>query len=74
MDKPPSDSTGTVIQYIYVDGYPETSTFVSYTAVNGKRSLEIATDWSGIKKDGLLTETRVSWYQSIVKKHLWVYV
>jgi hypothetical protein len=33
-----------------------------------------ATDWSGIKKANLLTETQLSWYQSIDKKHFWVYI
>jgi hypothetical protein len=41
--------------------------------MNATRSPQKATD-CGIKKDNLLKEARLSWYQSIYTKHLWVYV
>jgi hypothetical protein len=42
--------------------------------VNVERSPQKATDWSGIKRESSLKETQHCWYQSIDKKHLWVYV
>jgi hypothetical protein len=36
IDNPPSNFTGTTIQGISTNRYPETSTFVSYTVVNAK--------------------------------------
>jgi hypothetical protein len=47
---------------------------MSYASVIVIKSHKKATDWSGIKKDSLLKETRLSWYQSIDKKHFWIYV
>jgi hypothetical protein len=41
---------------------------------NAKRNLTKSDYWSGIKKDNLLKETQLSWYQSIDNKYLWVYV
>jgi hypothetical protein len=31
-------------------------------------------DWSGIKIGNLPEKTRLSWYQSLAKNHLWIYV
>jgi hypothetical protein len=45
-----------------------------YESVNATRGPQKATDWSGIKKDNILKEIQLSWYQSIDKKHLWVHV
>jgi hypothetical protein len=42
--------------------------------VNATRNLKKATDWSDIKKYNLLTETQLSWYHSIDKKHLRTHV
>jgi hypothetical protein len=47
---------------------------MSYASVKAKKSLQKATDWSGINKENSLKETQFSWYQSIDKKHLWVHV
>jgi hypothetical protein len=43
-------------------------------SVNATRSLKKAPCWSGIKSGHSSKETRLSWYQSIDKKHIWVYV
>jgi hypothetical protein len=32
------------------------------------------TEWSGIKRESSLKETQRSWYRSIDKMHLWIYV
>jgi hypothetical protein len=44
IDNPPSNFTGKTMQYISIKWYPETNTFVSYTGVNAKKSLQIATN------------------------------
>jgi hypothetical protein len=45
-----------------------------YESVNAKISIKKATDWKWYQKDNLIKETYLSWYQSIDKKHLCVYV
>jgi hypothetical protein len=56
MDNPPSNFTGTTMQCMSIDGYPQTSPFMLYESVKAKRRPQKATDWSGIKKDNLLKE------------------
>jgi hypothetical protein len=45
-----------------------------YAAVNAPRSLQKATNWSGIKNGKSSKDISLPWYQSIDKKHLRVYV
>jgi hypothetical protein len=47
---------------------------VLYATVNATRSFQKATDWSGINKANLLKEIQSSWYQSIDKRHFYIYV
>jgi hypothetical protein len=74
MDNPPSIVTDTPIQFISIDCYLETGTFILYAVVNAKRSVKKATDWSGIKNGRSSKKFRLSLYQSIDKKQLCVYV
>jgi hypothetical protein len=45
-----------------------------YAAMNAPRSPQKATNWSDIKNDKWSKEIRLSRYQSLDKKHVYVYV
>jgi hypothetical protein len=73
IDSSPSNFTGNMMQCISIDWYPETSTLMLDAAVNATRSPKK-------RPIGLVSNTashpkkiRLSWYQSIDKKHFWVY-
>jgi hypothetical protein len=75
IDDPPSNFTGTTIQCISIDWYPEINTFESFTAVNSTISLKKATDWSGTYlKVNSSKETMPSLNHAINTKHVQVLV
>jgi hypothetical protein len=57
------------MQCISLDWYPETSILMLYAAVNAPKCPPKAANWSGIKNDKSSKKIRLSWYQSINKKH-----
>jgi hypothetical protein len=74
IDNPPSNLTGKMMQCISIDWYLDTSPFILYAAVNAPKSPQKATIWSGIKNGKCSKGIRLSRYQSIVKKHFWVFL
>jgi hypothetical protein len=51
--------TGSTMQCIFIDWYPETGIFMLYAAVNVPRSPQKATNWSDIKNGKSFKEIRI---------------
>jgi hypothetical protein len=69
MGSLPPSFAGNTMKCISIDGYPETSTCMLYAAVNATRSPQKAIDWNDTLSSKPSKEIKLSWHQSIYKKH-----